>query len=268
MKSAVREIIERRELLWILTQRELKLRYRGSILGFLWSILIPLFMAVIYVVFLRLLGGRGVPLTDIIIGVFAWQFTVQCVNGGLFCISGNANLVKKVYFPRLILPLSATLANLITYLLSLLVQFPFLAVLHHFMGGSFNPWLALLLPGVILLHFLFNLALTLLLAAINVYIRDAQHLVGILLSAWFFVSPVMYNLSFVDRVAQQHPWVPHLFLLNPLTIILTAYRAVITSGTTFPWETTSWVALGGILVLTLWAWRLFQRLQKDFADLL
>jgi ABC-type polysaccharide/polyol phosphate export permease len=263
--KAFQDILARRELLWNLTQRELKLRYRGSVLGFLWSILIPLFMAVIYVIFLRLLGGRGVPLTDIIIGVFAWQFTVQCVNGGLFCISGNANLVKKVYFPRLILPLSSTLANLVTYLLSLLVQFPFLAALYHFNGGSFSAWI-FLLPAVILLHFLFNLALTLLLAAINVYVRDAQHLVGILLSAWFFVSPVMYNLSFVNRVAEHHPWVPHLFLLNPLTIILTAYRAVITEGTTFPWETSSLIAIAIILGLTVAAWGLFQRLQKDFAD--
>ncbi len=265
MKNAFQEIFARRELLWNLTQRELKLRYRGSVLGFLWSILIPLFMAVIYVIFLRLLGGRGVPLTDIIIGVFAWQFTVQCVNGGLFCISGNSNLVKKVYFPRLILPLSSTLANLVTYLLSLLVQFPFLAALYHFMGGSFSPWMVLL-PAVILLHFLFNLALTLFLAAINVYVRDAQHLVGILLSAWFFVSPVMYNLSFVNRVAEQHPWVPHLFLLNPLTVILTAYRAVISTGVTFPWETASMIAIAIILGLTVASWILFQKLQKDFAD--
>jgi ABC-type polysaccharide/polyol phosphate export permease len=81
-----RDVLNRRELLANLVSRELKLRYRGSLLGFLWSVLIPLFMALIYVVFLRLLGGRGVPLADIIIGVFAWQFTVQCVNGGLGCI--------------------------------------------------------------------------------------------------------------------------------------------------------------------------------------
>ncbi len=251
----------------MLTQRELKLRYRGSVLGFMWSILIPLFMALIYVVFLRLLGGRGVPMTDIIIGVFAWQFTVQCVNGGLSSISGNANLVKKVYFPRVILPLSSALANLITYLLSLLVQFPFLLVLYQVLGGSFSGWL-FLLPAVILLHFLFNFALTLLLAAINVHVRDAQHLVGILLSAWFFVSPVMYNLSLVDRMAAAHPWVPHLFLLNPITVIITGYRAVITAGTVFPWEASSAAALVLIGLLAWWAWRLFQRLQQDFADLL
>ncbi|MCB1101755.1 MAG: ABC transporter permease, partial [Kiritimatiellae bacterium] len=76
--------------------RELKIRYRGSVLGFLWTLLIPLFMAGIYIVFLRLLAGRGVPMAEVIIGVFAWQFTVQSVNSGLHSVTGNANLVKKV----------------------------------------------------------------------------------------------------------------------------------------------------------------------------
>jgi len=262
-----RSVMERRELLWNLTQRELKLRYRGSALGFLWSVLIPLFMALIYVVFLRLLGGRGVPMADIIIGVFAWQFTVQCVNGGLTSITGNANLVKKVAFPRIILPLSGTLANFITYLLSLLVQFPFVAFLFHGTGQSFSPWLWAL-PAVMLVHLLFNFALSLLLAAANVHVRDAQHLVGILLSAWFFVSPVMYNLSFVERVAERHPWLPHVFLLNPLSVILTAYRSVITEGVAFPWEAASAVSVGLVVVLVAVGVVVFQRLQKDFADLL
>lgn len=265
--NAIRAIAERRELLGNLVARELKIRYRGSALGFLWSVLIPLFMAMIYVVFLRLMGGRSVPLADIIIGVFAWQFTVQCVNSGLSSITGSANLVKKVYFPRVILPLSATIANLITYAMSLLVQFPLVAILFHLSGASFTPWLALL-PAVMLLHVVFNLALALLLAGLNVYVRDAQHLVGILLSAWFFVSPVMYNLGFVDRVAAEHPWVPHLFLLNPLTVIITGYRATITAGTPFPWEAASVASIALILLVFAASYRLFQRLEKDFADML
>lgn len=256
-----------RELVANLVKRELKIRYRGSVLGFFWSVLIPLFMAMIYVIFLRLLGGRGVPLADIVIGVFAWQFTVQCVNSGLTSISGSANLVKKVFFPRLILPLSATLANLITYAMSLLVQFPIVAVLFHATGQSFSGWVVLL-PAVMLLHLLFNLGLALLLAGINVYVRDAQHLVGILLSAWFFLSPVMYNLSFVERVAGQYPWVPHLFLLNPMTIIITGYRAAITSGLPFPWEAASLASIGLILVFCWASYRMFERLQRNFADML
>lgn len=265
--SLIAVATEHRELLGNLVSRELKIRYRGSALGFLWSVLIPLFMAMIYVVFLRLLGGRGVPLADIIIGVFAWQFTVQCVNSGLTSISGNANLVKKVFFPRIILPLSGTLANLITYAMSLVVQFPLVAVLFHLGGHTFSAW-TVLLPVIMLVHLVFNLGLALLLAGLNVYVRDAQHLVGILLSAWFFVSPVMYNLGFVERAADEHPWVPHLFLLNPLTLIITGYRAAMTPGVPFPWEPAAWIGLAAILVFFVWSYRLFTRLQKDFADML
>ncbi|MCZ7593082.1 MAG: ABC transporter permease [Kiritimatiellae bacterium] len=265
--NAISAVITHRELLWNLAARELKLRYRGSALGFLWSVLIPLFMALIYVIFLRILGGRGVPLADIIIGVFAWQYTVQCVNAGLSSITGSANLVKKVAFPRIILPLSATLANTITYAMSLIVQFPLVAILFHTTGQHFNPWIALL-PIVMVVHIMFNLALALFLAGINVIIRDAQHLVGILLSAWFFVSPVMYNMDFVIAHVGDHPWAPKLFLLNPLTVIINAYRSVITADVPFQWELASYVSLALIGAFFAFSYWLFKRLQKDFADLL
>ncbi len=197
--NVLKDIFERRELLWNLTVRELKQRYKGSALGFLWSVLTPLFMAVIYVFFLRLLAGRGVPIEEIIIGVFAWQFTTQCVMGGMTCVTGNANLVKKVSFPREILPLSQVAANGIGYLLSLLVQFPLLAfLLYRADGPGFAAAWPLFLFWM-LWQTLFNLGLAMFTGAANVYFRDTQHLVGVGLSAWFFMSPVMYNMEFASR---------------------------------------------------------------------
>jgi ABC-type polysaccharide/polyol phosphate export permease len=256
-----------RELVGNLVSRELKIRYRGSALGFLWSVLIPLFMALIYVFFLRLLAGRGVPTGEIIIGVFAWQFTVQCVNSGLTSITGSTNLVKKVYFPRILLPLSGTLANLITYALSLLVQLPFVWILQHVQGLSVSP-LTMALPLAIAVQLVFNFALTLLLASVNVYYRDAQHLVGVALSAWFFVSPVMYNLSFVENMAQHHPWVMPVMMLNPMAVIVTAYRALMLPDVAFPWQPAVWVSLTLVALLMVYSYRLFQRLEKYFADML
>ena len=122
------DIRTHRELIANLVSRDLKSRYKGSMLGFLWSILTPLFMALIYVVFLRLLA-RGVPMEAILVGVFAWQYTANSVNGGMTSVTGNDNLVKKVAFPRWLLPLSSTLANLVNFLLTLVVQFVLLFVL-------------------------------------------------------------------------------------------------------------------------------------------
>lgn len=258
---------ERRELLYNLVSRELKIRYRGSALGFLWSVLIPLFMAMIYVVFLRLLGGRQMPVAEIIIGVFAWQFTVQSVNSGLSSITGSVNLVKKVHFPRVILPLAATLANLVNYLLSLVVQFPVVMVLLHLTGQHISVW-TWALPAVVVVHLLFNLALALFMAGANVYFRDTQHLVGVILSAWFFVSPVMYNLEYVEHMTTRIPWIMDLYLLNPIAGIITAYRALIMPDTAMPCSASLWGALALVVLLLLLSLRVFDRQEKDFADLL
>ncbi len=255
----------RRELLANLVARDLKSRYKGSLLGFLWTILTPLFMAGIYVFFLRLLAGRGVPLTEILIGVFAWQFTVQCVQNGLSSITGNSNLVKKVYFPRVILPAAATAANLVGYLLSLVVQFVLVAWLLARQGQAMSPWV-FALPLAVAHHALFNFALALLLAAANVYFRDTQHLVGVGLGAWFFLSPVMYNLSFLERFAGGHTWIASVYLLNPLAVVITAYRALVLPGVSFPWNAWSAAGLALPLVLLAAALGVFQRAQRHFAD--
>ena len=259
--------IRYRNLLWNLTARELKIRYRGSALGFFWSVLIPLFMALIYVFFLRMMAGRGVPLAEIVIGVFAWQFTVNSVQSGLGSIEGNANLVKKVKFPRIILPLSATLANLINYLLSLLVQIPIVVVLLMLKGQGVGPWWWLL-PVVLALHFIFNLGLALLMAAVNVRFRDAQHLVGVGLSAWFFVSPVMYNLEFVRNLLGNGGIGNALYLLNPMAMLVTAYRAAALKGVDFPWTAATCGSMVICVVIFAAGYSMFQRAQKDFADYL
>lgn len=261
-------LTERRELVRNLVSRELKIRYRGSVLGFLWTLLIPLFMAGIYVIFLRMVAGRGVPMADIIIGVFAWQFTVQCVNSGLNAITGNVNLVKKVYFPRVILVLAQVLANLANYVLSLVVQFPLVAVLLYLQNDVVVSPMILLFPLVLALHVVFNLALSLLLAATNVYYRDMQHLTGVILSAWFFVTPVMYNLSFVEVHAARWPWLIDLFMLNPMTVIVTGYRAVTEPGVAFPWGPAPIVAILIVPLLLIFSQSVFRRLEKNFADML
>jgi len=260
-------LISRRELVSNLVKRELKIRYRGSVLGFLWTLLIPLFMALIYVGFLRLMAGRGVPLPEIIIGVFAWQFTVQCVNSGLHSITGNVNLVKKVYVPRFILPLSATLANTVNYLLSLLIQFPLVIILLGWQNQSIS-WGCLALPAVLLLHIVFNLALAFFMAASNVHLRDTEHLVGVGLSAWFFASPVMYNLTFVEHMTPKYPWLMDLYMLNPIAVIVTGYRSLILPNVTFVWTWPVAISIVMCVVLLMISYTMFQRLQRNFADLL
>lgn len=272
MIQIIKDVGSHGDLLWNLVARDLKIRYRGSVLGFLWTILNPLFMAVIYIGFLRLLWGRGISTwkfqyVDIIIGVFAWQFTMQCVNAGLNCVTGNASLVKKVYFPRIILPLSVSVSGLVNFLLTLIVQWVLVAIL-LMMKGAFLDTATLWVPLFSLYHLLFNFSLALLVAAANVYFRDTQHIVNLLMSAWFFMSPVMYPLSLVETVARAHPWIAHVYLLNPMTVIITGYRAMQVPGIVFPWTAASVAGLIIPLVLLWIAAALFQRTQRYFSDVL
>lgn len=266
----IKDVVQHWDLLRNLVARDLKIRYRGSVLGFLWTILNPLFMAVIYIFFLRLLGGRGMAIRneDIIIGVFAWQFTVQCVNAGLNCVTGNASLVKKVYFPRVILPLSVCISGLVNFLLTLIVQWVLVAVLLMWTQGAFLSAATLWVPLFSLYQLLFSFSLALLVAAANVYFRDTQHIVNLLLSAWFFMSPVMYPLSLVDAVARAHPWIGQLYLLNPMTTIITGYRAMQLPGVTFPWTAASIIGLLIPLALVAIAYAIYQRAQRYFSDVI
>ena len=247
----MRSIFARRELIRALVSREMKARYKGSSLGLLWSLLTPLFMAVIYAFFFRLISGRAANTSSIIVGVFAWQFTANAVQQGLGCVSNNGNLVKKVAFPRVILPLAVTTAAGIDYLISLVVQLGLVGFLLWRGGEMFTLNLALL-PVVFFWHAWFNLGMAMWLGSINVYFRDTQHLVGVGLSALFFLSPAMYDFSFIRRMSAEMPaWVLDVYQLNPLAGILTAYRSAFLPGTEWPPGPWIWVGLLFPLIFTL-----------------
>ncbi|MBU0678564.1 MAG: ABC transporter permease [Verrucomicrobia bacterium] len=266
MITLFQTIRSHRELVANLVSRELKSRYKSSALGLLWSLLTPLFMAVIYVFFLRLLA-RGVPLEQIVIGVFAWQFTVNSVNSGMSAITGNSNLVKKVFFPRVLLPVSVTLANLVNFLLSLIVQFVIIGIMLVMKGQFISGWVWAM-PLLILYHTMFNLTLALLLSSANVYFRDTQHLVGVFLSAWFFLSPVMYDLGLLHTFAGPDSLIAGIYMLNPLSGIITGYRILTLPGMACPFN--GWAAAGFIwpLVLFMISLKVFKHAQKNFADML
>ena len=266
MQEGLISLLKRREMISNLVSRDLKSRYKGSVLGFLWSVLTPLFMAIIYVFFLRILA-RGVPLSSIIIGVFVWQFTAQSVNGGMVAITANDNLVKKVFFPRTVLPLASTLGNLVNFLLSMIVGLIVVAVLLMRQDQFFNPMI-ILVPLLILYHFLFNFSISLLLSSSNVYFRDTQHLVGVLLTAWFFISPAMYDLDLVRGLEGVSQQVMDLYMLNPMAGMITAYRALILPDAMFPYNAYTLIGLLVPIPLFFISLLLFKRAQKNFADYL
>jgi lipopolysaccharide transport system permease protein len=252
------EIVARRELVENLVARNLKQRYKGSALGFLWSLLHPLFLVLIYLVFIRLMRFPT-RLPDLLVGVMTWQFLSLCASDAAGVVLGHASLVKKTWFPRVILPLSAVLGNLVHFGLSLLV----LGVALPLLGAPPRAgWL--LVPAVIALQCLLCLGLSLGLSALNVFYRDVEHLVPIGLMSWFFVTPVIYSAEHVVGNPTLPSWAAAVFFANPMAALLAWYRHALLGDPLPP------VALWPGLLVAVGVFGLgalvFMRLEPRFAD--
>ncbi len=215
----------------MLVSRNLKIRYKGSALGFLWSLLTPLAMIAVYAVFAGVLGMRHVLLglsgetfdylPFLVTGIVSWQFTSGVLSDSLHAIAGNANLVKKVWFPRAVLPTATVLANGVNFLLTSVVLLAYLALAGALRLSAGTLWLV----PALAMQFLLCWGIALLFATLNVFFRDTEHLVGVLSLAWFFLTPVMYETALQTQAAGRFARVPPgLVYLNPMTGILALQR--------------------------------------------
>ncbi len=216
-------LFARHELLSTLVGRNLTIRYKGSALGFLWSLLTPLFFILIYAAFATILKfNRGQPhyLQSLVGGIIVWQFTASCLNASLFSIIGNANLVKKVAFPRVILPASTAIADAINFLLTFLVL-----LLYLLLTGAADFHHAWWVLPAFLMQLVLGIGLCCLCGTLNVFFRDVQHIVGVVTQAWFFLSPAFYDVSMqLELLRDRFHWPEWLAYLNPITGILGCYR--------------------------------------------
>lgn len=246
-----------RELFLILVQRNIKIRYKNSALGFFWTLLGPIFLIVIYALFLRLLKV-GTPLSSLITGVITWQFLSMCTSDSLQAIVGNANLVTKAAFPRIILPGAMVAANTVNLLLSMAV----LAVYLVFVCAPVT-WALAWIPLILLSHVALCLGVALLVSAANVFFRDTEHIMGVILLAWFFLSPVVYEESLVT---QNFPaWVHCVFYANPMTGLISAYRVALIGSPPVPAALMT-ISFAAAWCLLLVGTLVFQKSQPRFGD--
>jgi ABC-type polysaccharide/polyol phosphate export permease len=243
--------------------RDLKLRYRNSVLGFLWSLLSPLLMTLVFILVFKVLTQTDITNYPVFLmaGLLPWIFTQGSVAGGLHSVTSNANLINKVYFPRELLPLSVVLAGfvqfVIAYILLVAVLLAFRIELHATI---------VFLPLIMLLNLVFAAGLAMVVATVNVFFRDLQHLVEIGLLAWFFLTPIFYTLAIVPNTSflglDVHRWV---FSLNPMATLVTDYRYVLTEGY-LPIRHTA-VTLVMALFLFGLGWYLMRRYSYRFAEI-
>jgi len=265
------ELVESRELVVNLTLRELRGKYKRSVLGWAWSLLNPLAtMAIFSVVFLYFLkvtfppgqpsGFDSFPFA-LLIGLLPWNFVANGMNGSMDALIANSNLVKKVYFPREVL----VFANVASSVVTLLIELSVLSIALVIAGNFVIPWI---LPVVFLvvIQTVFVVGIGLTLAVLNVYFRDVQHLVGILLQLWFYATPIVYPESAVPAHATiGGVGVLTLYRLNPMVRFVEAYRACLYDLRLPPLDDIAYLVGAAVVALAVGA-TVFARLEPKLAE--
>jgi ABC-2 type transport system permease protein len=270
----------RLELLTELVRKDLKVKYKNSALGFIWSMANPLLYLAVFSLVFNVLLPNGVPSFAVLFmaGFLVWNFFNLATLTATGSVVGNANLVRKVRFPRIVLPLSSVGFSGVHFLLQLLVLF---VVLVPFYPAAFGPQLWLLVPALAVAVTV-AVAMSLLASALNVRYRDVEHLLEITLLAGFWLTPIVYPVTVIrDRVAG-HGWLFDLYMASPMTAVVVAMQRAIyvhpvvtvdgkprqilpADGYGFY---LTWLGVAGAVALVLLAVGLwtFRRLQADFAE--
>lgn len=283
LPQRIRRVWEYRELLGSLTRRELKVKYKDSILGFIWTLLNPLLYLVVFSIVFAVFLRAAVPLYGLYLltGLLAWTMFSTGTTGATISITGNGPLVQKVWFPREILPLSAIGAALINFFFQAAVLLIALLVFQRSPEWSYLP---MLIPAL-LITVLWGAAFGVVLSALNVHYRDVQHFLELLFLAWFWMTPIVYQFDFMGDMLIERGLSDRLAMLNPMIPVVTTFQRVIYNpshelGTAPPEEWTfdllmrpaSWylenLALSGTmaLVVLVIGIKIFGKLEADLGE--
>ena len=247
-----------RELIQNLVVRDLKVRYKNSAFGFVWSLLNPLFMMVVLTIVFSLVFERQ-KLVDnyapfLLVGLIPWNFTNTSLTRAVNSVLENSRLVKKVFFPREVIPISVVLANFVHFVLAI----PVLVIILMFLGVM--PTLnILLLPPLMLIQLELVLGIALFISCVNVFYRDMGVALDVLLQAWFFATPIIYPHWILPL------WLQKPAMANPLAAIITAYRDVLISGT-FPDRNFTLGALVSSTLIFVIGYVVYTRYSSVFAE--
>ena len=250
----------RRELLWTMTSRHLRGQYKQSVLGYAWTLVMPLSqMVTLAFVFATLLkldsGDPKIPFPlFLFVGLLAWNFFSTALASATDSVVGASSLVTKVYFPREILPAAAILTKVVDLFFASIIL---VAMMLYY--GHAPTWTALWIPALFLIQFVFTLGLSLPLAALNLFFHDVRYLVGVVLNLWFYMTPIIYS---IDRIPEKYRF---MFNLNPIALFINAYRRVLLQDTNPGIEKVA-LGLAISLVTFLIGYFIFKKMEPGFAD--
>jgi ABC-type polysaccharide/polyol phosphate export permease len=257
--SRLRALVAYRNLVWELTARNLRVRYRRSVFGFLWAVLNPLLTALVFSLVFSVLLPTAIERFPLfmVTGLVCWNAFASSVLESMAIITGSDNLVRRVRFPHEVLPIATVLSNMINLLFALPSVFVVMLITHT----PLYPQLALF-PWTLLCLFCFSLGVAFLAATSNVFFRDTRNFLDVVITLWFFLTPIIYNLDavFVNRQGQRL-----LYWLNPMASIITLFRHMFYASY---WDAPSFMARtafesGCMLVV---GWLVFARCSPRFVE--
>ena len=247
-----------RELLKSNVKKEIRGKYKGSFLGILWSFVNPLLMTLVYaLVFPYLLRGSGYEhyTTFLIIGILPWNWFTTCISQGTFTVLGNGGIIKKVYFPREILPISVVTSGIVNYLISCLVMFIFLIC----SGLGFSKYIVFF-PIIMIAQYLLTLGIIFITSAINVYVRDLEYIINFFIQMLFYGTPILYSADMFMGTK-----IELLVKMNPMATIINSYKDI------FYWQNmphinSLLIVLVASAVFCYVGLLIFRKLSKGFAE--
>lgn len=248
-----------RELLKSNVKKEIRGKYKGSVLGILWSFINPLLTVLVYaIVFPYIMRvEQDHYLIFLITAIIPWTFFTTVIQQGTLSIRVNAGIIKKVYFPREIMPISVAISGLINFFVSCLIILVF--VLFDGVGIS---WHLVFLPLIAIIQMMFSLGLVLILSSVNVYIKDIEYIVGFIIQMLFYGTPILYPLSLFENA---NPILIKLVEFNPMTQIVLAYRDIFMNHQIPSALGLVYVFILSIIILVI-GFVVFRKLERRFAE--
>jgi ABC-2 type transport system permease protein len=255
----IKEIYAYREMIASLVRKDLRGRYKGSIFGFLWTFINPLLQLLVYTMVFSVVLRANIEkyYLFLFVALIPWLFFASCISTGASAIHAEKNLLVKIHFPREVIPIYFVTSNFINMLYCFVVVIA--VVLISGVKIGLTAWLCL--PVIMLIEYIMALGACFLLSAVTVYFRDLQHIMGIIALAWKFLTPIMYS---IDRIPEN---LLPIFLLNPMTPVITAYREILYYGRTPDLFLLLHAAIFGIVILIIGI-IVFGQLKKRFAEVL
>lgn len=255
--NKLEEIYNYREMIISMVRRDLRGKYKASVLGFLWTFINPLCQILVYTFVFQFIMRTGIEqfYVYLISGMIPWIFFSTAVGAGTTCVKNQSEMVKKIYFPREVLPISFVTSAFINMLFCFIMIFLVIIV----SGRGFSALALLYLPLVMMIEYIMALGFTMIVSGMTVYFRDMEHIVTVIMMAWIYLTPIMYTVDMVPDALKG------VFYCNPMTPVVQAYQQILYYEK-IPAMNTLLLAAGFAVVVLVAGTISFRKMEKNFAE--